>query len=111
MRITCGLIAFTLLTFSLHSPVMAVTDAQFQRIARLGELNGVALHCRYQGESSRIKQALIERLPKRRELGLAFDQMTSESFLAFIKAGRSCPEAAVFSHRVDEAIQALDQAF
>lgn len=58
-----------------------------------------------------MKAALVETLPKRRELGLAFDDVTNESFVKFIDEGRSCPESEEFTHQVDSAIEALKKAF
>jgi len=93
------------------APAAAVTEAQFDTIGTLGELNGVALHCKYLGETRRMKQALIETLPKRRELGLAFDEVTNRSFVEFIDAGLACPSSVDFSRKVDSAIEALKEAF
>jgi len=74
-------------------------------------LNGVALHCHYLDETRRMKEALVSTLPKRRELGLAFDEVTNESFIGFIDQELSCPKRADFSGQVDSAIEALKKAF
>ena len=89
----------------------AITDDQYNRIKRLGELNGVALHCSFLDEARRLKGALVIALPKRRQLGQAFEDVTNESFLAFIRSNSSCPDEALFSRQVDEAIDALNAAF
>jgi len=92
-------------------PVAAVTDAQFDTIRNLGRLNGVALHCQYLSETKRMKKALVNTLPKRRELGLAFDELTNKSFIEFINEGQSCPVKADFLRQVDTAIRALQESF
>lgn len=89
----------------------AITDEQYNSIKGLGELNGVALHCKFITETRRLKLALVTALPKRRQLGEAFESITSDSFLAFIQADSTCPEETVFTLQVDEAIDRLDAAF
>jgi len=90
---------------------LAISDEQFESIKKLGNLNGVALHCGYLEETKRMKTALIDSLPKRRELGLAFDQITHESFMEFIQEQRSCPSAGEFSLQVEQAIERLEAIF
>ena len=92
-------------------PAAAVTEAQLDTIKSLGSLNGVALQCRFLDETNRMKEVLVKTLPKRRELGLAFDEQTNDSFLKFISEGQSCPDRLEFSHNVDAAIKALEEAF
>lgn len=89
----------------------AVTDAQYQAIRGLGELNGIALHCRYLDQTRRMKKALITVLPKRRALGQGFDDVTNESFLRFIEEQGVCPDKTRFSGQVGDAIRALEKAF
>ena len=89
----------------------SVSDSQYESIKALGMLNGVALHCRYLEETQRMKQALVSTLPKRRELGMAFDQITNDAFLGFIERNETCPEASGFRESVDQAIQSLNQSF
>ena len=90
---------------------LAISDEQFESIKKLGNLNGVALQCGYLEETRRMKIALIDSLPKRRELGLAFDQITHESFMEFIQEQRSCPSAGEFSRQVKQAIERLEAIF
>lgn len=89
----------------------SVSDSQYESIKALGMLNGVALNCRYLEETQRMKQALVDTLPKRRELGMAFDQITNDAFLAFIERNDPCPEASDFAASVGEAIQSLERSF
>ena len=92
-------------------PANAVSDIQYNSIKRMGELNGVALQCRYFHETRRMKKALTATLPKRRQLGQAFDESTNDSFMAFIETNATCPDEAEFARQVDTGIQELDAAF
>jgi len=103
-------LAFPLLLLA-HTSLFAVNDDQLQAIRALGELNGVALHCKALSETRRIKQALVLNLPKRRQLGELFDYETNKSYMAFIERNASCPSAAELSQRVDEALKVLEAAF
>jgi len=95
----------------LAGPAAAISDQQYQTIRALGELNGVALHCRYLEQTHRMKKALVRVLPKRRALGQGFDDVTNESFLRFIEEKGTCPDPASFSGQVGDAIHELEQAF
>jgi len=86
-------------------------DKQYQAIQQLGELNGVALNCRFIDETRRMKKALVLSLPKRRQYGEAFDRTTNTSFLTFIETKASCPAEAAFSQQVDAAILVLESEF
>ncbi len=88
-----------------------VTQAQMDAVGRLADYNGVALACRQFDEVKRIKQILIDNLPKRRELGQLFEDRTNESFVAFTGARKPCPSPAEFAEHVDEAAAALRQSF
>lgn len=87
------------------------SDTQLQAIGRMGELNGIALQCRFVDQVRRIKQALIERLPKQRALGAWFEQKTDESFTNFMKRGGQCPGLLEFEKDLDQATRQLNQAF
>ena len=95
----------------LTGPVGAIGDQQYQAIRALGDLNGVALQCRYLEQTHRMKKALVRVLPKRRALGQGFDDVTNESFLRFIEQKGSCPAETSFSGQVGDAIHDLEQAF
>ncbi len=87
------------------------SEAQLAAIARMGELNGIALECRFVDQVRRIKQELIARLPKQRELGAWFEEKTNASFTAFMSEGRPCPALSDFEKDLDAAVQQLDEAF
>ena len=94
-----------------QTAAVAVDDAQLGMIRRLGELNGVALHCNALAETQRMKRALVLNLPKRRQLGELFDYETNVSFMKFIEEGASCPSPAMLTKEIDAAIEALQKAF
>ncbi len=103
----------TLILLAAATAVQATEFSQQQlgSIRTLGQLNGVALNCKFLIETQRMKKALVVALPKRRQLGELFDTETNDAFLAFIQKGETCPKEAAFSNQVDEAILALDEAF
>jgi protein SCO1 len=61
-------------------------------VQALGHLNGQALSCGHKEVAARIKEIMITRVPKTRELGAAFEQATTDSFLGQGKTG--CPGSA-----------------
>jgi hypothetical protein len=89
----------------------AVSDSQLTSIKKLGELNGIALHCKAFAETQRMKKALVLNLPKRRQLGELFDQETNRSFLDFINNRAACPSLGAFTQQVDAAISDLKMVF
>jgi hypothetical protein len=95
----------------LAQSVRAETEDQHAAITMLGELNGVALQCRYFDQTQRIKHTLVANLPKRRELGLLFEDATNKSFLAFMQRDETCPGSADFVGQIDSAVGRLEAAF
>lgn len=104
-------ISLLLLLVVVAAQAQTVTAPQSDAIRQMGQLNGVALNCRFLQETRRMKKALVLTLPKRRQLGELFDMETHNAFLKFIEDGQSCPGERTFSERVDAAILVLDQAF
>ncbi|MDH5570870.1 MAG: hypothetical protein OEY89_03830 [Gammaproteobacteria bacterium] len=102
---------YIVLALSLILPVKTYADDKQQSINNLGQLNGIALHCKYLALGQQIKQALVDNLPKERMLGELFDNSTNESFLEFIKQGSSCPAESAFTIQVNEAISTLEKAY
>ena len=99
------------LSVLLSSPAQAISDAQYGSIEALGELNGIALQCGYIEQTRRMKRVLVATLPKRRALGLAFDDATNESFLRFVEQKVGCMSEQELRGRVDEAIIRLKTEF
>lgn len=104
-------IYFTVLTLSFIIPLKTYAADKLQTIRELGQLNGIALQCKYLQHTQQMKQALVSSLPKDRALGELFDSTTNKSFLGFINEGNSCPEESQFTTQVDAAISALQQAY
>ncbi len=112
MRLSGYVVVISLVTGLLPTAsVLAETDAQFAAIAHLGDLNGVALHCRFLDQTERMKAGLVEILPKKRQLGEYFDVHTNMAFMDFIGKHASCPDRGDFSRRVGEALQVLRVEF
>jgi protein SCO1/2 len=80
-----------------HADPLAAT------VQALGRLNGQALSCGHKEVAARIKQVMITRVPKTRELGEAFERATTDSFLAQGKS--ACPGNA--SLRVEVEVLAV----
>ena len=91
--------------------VNAITDDQSQSILRLGELNGVALHCKQLKQVRVIKLSLVQSLPKLRRLGDMFEAETNRSFLDFIKSGKPCPTEATLADQVQGEITLMRELF
>ena len=100
-------ILFNAVTFQ----VFADTDEQLAAIEHLGQLNGVALQCKYVDQTRHIKQALVAVLPKQRNLGQVFQDATNKSFLEFIEQGGKCPAKDVLGTRIDSGVVALGSVF
>ncbi len=96
----------------LHSGLSPANwDAQKNVIRHAGTLNGIALQCGYFDQTKLMKQVLVEVLPKRRALGLTFDQASHESFLSFAESGRACPNRVELMVEVNESMRKLRQVF
>lgn len=100
-----------LLLLMLQAPLSAQADPGLAIIARLGQLNGLALHCKALGETQKMKRALVRNLPKRRQLGELFDLETHQSFMRFMQEDGTCPTAASLEQKVGEAITELEAIY
>lgn len=90
---------------------LALSDEQVGAVKDLGRLNGIALHCGYFDQTKVMKKNLIESVPKRRELGLAFDEASNDSFLAFIASNKACPRAADLAEEVSQTLRDIRKKF
>ena len=93
-----------------QTPTLA-QDEKLDAISALGDINGIALHCNGLAQTQKIKRALVQTLPKRRQLGELFDYATNKSFMAFIEANSECPSQQALAQRVDKALQRLKAAY
>lgn len=85
-------------------------DAELQQsVARLGELNGIALACKQNALATRLREIMIETAPKQRDVGEYFENATNESFLAFGQSGDDCPDGKTLAGQIEHARQALNR--
>ena len=103
----------TLLTLVLtgFASIASAEDARYLSIKALGEVNGIALKCKYFDQVQRVKQSIIATVPKERVYGVAFETSSNDAFLAFIESRELCPGPAGFNRQVDERIEAMKEAF
>ena len=104
-------LAAALLLALLSAVVAAQPDPRFEAVRGLGSLNGVALACGYLDQTRRMKQALVDHLPRERAYGLAFDESTDQSFRGFLGRHGTCPGKAGFAGDVDGALETLGRTF
>lgn len=104
-------LAFVLPGLLLAFDAAAFTQAQHETVIRLGELNGIALQCGYGADMRRLKQALVNTVPKISQLGDLFEQETQKSFLRMVEQRLPCPNLAPFRGEVDAAVGALQRAY
>lgn len=96
--------ALVLLLTSFALPVAADTaaDAGLPETRDLGLLNGQALACSHTKTAARIKKIMIERAPKSRRYGEAFEAATNEAFLAQVKKDpAACQDEAVLASQAE----------
>jgi hypothetical protein len=85
-------------------------DHVHEAVDQLGELNGIALQCRYIDQVRRMKSAVVAHVPKQRLYGQAFDEATNRSFLKFIEEERTCPSEPTFEREVGHRIDVLQNS-
>lgn len=95
----------------IRAQAVADTDARYEALKALGELNGTALQCKYLDQTRRMKSAVVETVPKERSFGLAFDRATNDAFLAMVQSGAPCPGPLGFESRVGAQIEAMQEVF
>lgn len=86
-------------------------EAQLAAIRHLGDLNGVALHCKALLETQRMKRALVATLPKRRVLGEIFDEQSHKSYMKFIEDKSHCPSPADLIEEISLGIAELEKVW
>ena len=95
----------------LSAPSQAASQSELAAISVIGQVNAVALQCRYVEEVQRIKRVLVQTLPKQRSLGVWFEQTTNDAFMEFMRQEKSCPPHDEFSSRLDQAIDGLKKVY
>lgn len=86
-------------------------ETQLAAIRHLGDLNGIALHCKALLETQRMKRALVATLPKRRVLGEIFDEQSHKSYMKFIEDKAHCPSPADLIEQVSQGIAELEKVW
>lgn len=99
------------LALTASAAALADEDVRYQAVSALGELNGVALQCKYLDQVRRMKAAVVDHAPKERSFGLAFDQATNDAFLAFVRNGDGCPPHESLERQVGHQIDRMAEAF
>lgn len=94
-----------------QSSARAATQSELDAISTMGELNGIALQCRYIEQMRRIKLSLVMHLPKQRELGDWFEHTTNNSFMDFMRKDAQCPTLQQFDEQLDAAIKEIAVTF
>lgn len=85
-------------------------DRVYEAVDALGELNGIALQCRYIDQVRRMKAAVVAYVPKERLYGQAFDEATNRSFIRFIEEEGGCPSKPTFEREVGHRIDVLQNS-
>lgn len=86
-------------------------DAGLERaVSELGTLNGIALACKQNALAARMREIMVDTVPKERSVGEVFEQATHASFLDFGSAGKTCPDGKSLAGEVDRAREKLRRA-
>lgn len=99
--------AFTLLA---ACPLHAAEDALTQAVTEFGTLNGVILACKQHALTARMREIMVETVPKERNVGEIFEEATSKSFLNFGAEGKACPDGKNLAEQIDLGRSKLRQA-
>lgn len=94
---------------SLAGSVQAGDDGLQQAVSELGSINGVALACKQNALAARMREIMVDTVPKERSVGEQFEQATNASFLAFGSTGQPCPDGKALAEQVDRARDKLRQ--
>lgn len=103
--------ALALAVIVMAAPAITCANPGYAAVEAVGALNGVALHCRYLDQVSRMKEAVVANAPKERSYGLAFEEATNEAFLSMIEQATACPSKTGFADEVEAAIRGMEAAF
>ena len=90
----------------LATPVLA--DASLApAIQRLGDLNGTALACQQTALATRVRDIIIEYVPKERQMGERFEAATQQRYLAIGREAQRCPDSRSLVDAIEQARQQL----
>lgn len=77
---------------------------------QLGRINGTALACGQQEVVARVKALVIQRAPKTRSYGEAFENATQAAFLERSRQGGTCPAAPELARQAETLAERLPPA-
>jgi hypothetical protein len=101
------LIPLLVLLLTIGSSTHADETALRQAIGELGALNGIALACKQNALTARMREIMVDTVPKEREIGEVFEQATHVSFLDFGNSGKVCPDGKTLASDIDLAREKL----
>lgn len=78
-------------------------DKGLAAVAELGRVNGTALACNRADIVGKAKALMVQRAPKTRQYGEAFEVATNEAFLALTADQARCPVEVILSLRFEAA--------
>lgn len=79
----------------------AAEDALTQAVTEFGTLNGVILACKQHALTARMREIMVDTVPKERNVGELFEDATSKSFLNFGSDGKTCPDGKTLAEQID----------
>lgn len=82
-----------------------------QTLESLGRLNGQTLACKQPALSARIRDVVINFVPKERAMGEVFEQATSAAFLKQGTAALPCPDVKTLVEQINELEKQLKISF
>ena len=88
----------------------AVEDTLAQAVTEFGSLNGVVLACKQHALTARMREIMVDTVPKERNVGELFETATSKSFLDFGAAGKACPDGKRLAEDIELGRSKLQKA-
>lgn len=76
-------------------------EAMLKAVSELGRINGTALACSQQDVVARVKGLVIQRAPRTREYGEAFEAATQNAFLEHSRQGGTCTAAPELARKAE----------
>lgn len=98
------------LLLAIASGTHADETALHQAISELGRLNGIALACKQNALTARMREIMVDTVPKERNIGEVFEQATHASFLDFGSTGNLCPDGRSLAGDIELAREKLRRA-
>ncbi len=109
-RLALLLLPLTLLAAQPARAADLSPESVLQALTELGRLNGTALACGQKEVVARIKGLVIQRAPKTRQYGEAFEGATQNAFLERSRQGGTCPAAPELARKAEALAEQLPPA-